>query len=842
MHEILNEEKVWKLSIHADPFVRRALYRLLSVALAKQKSLLSPSAISANILTSGLHANQVGSAFDLAKVVSTLSVELPNVWTIHYIGSAKKSAQNRLCYFLKKGSQGGPPEFWTQISSLVSSLPLSVLLSADDDEHTNTSDAEKRSHSQVLNALHEGLSSKDEPRSNQSSAWKCYLDVVELVQASLPKSASYQQFYKDYAFPIVTQYIRPSTEFARWTVSGIQQKDICLRACNIALLKDSHAFGKQWHDLSGKIVDGLKTSLPEQSKEYTKSQDSLSTETDRWYQLQGALLGGPASESLRLIVEQSIRSEVESTVSSLKARNGKPYGAAAALKACLEWMTEITLGNQATKTTILQFVDHDIPALVLSPSAKYFIQILGLLEDKVDVSQAYEKCMRNLADAPESPAKTNALQTFISSRCLSNNKALFTTVLDSLRHALKNDDGASWILVLAAVINPAAPKSLTDGILAAMVDCLSISEENLPGLHGLEMAARQKQSVIKDFAASEKGPSLLSTLLVLSESSDSTVSRRAKELSVLVERAMADTGNFGRTTKPLLAMISNNIVTAAAESLTVGSVVSRAQNLYEQTSPEEMSDLAAGLLPNHAQWTAVMEPFITRAPNPSLAIMNPFGGALSLIRHASPTSDEKPVPRDIDGYSSAFRVALYTLKLIETTKVFDYATSEHKGVICKNVALLLQLAGDNLSISGSMPLWDSVDPDQESEIVDLVPEMQRLLASWLQTESPSLDCLAAAQNQLLEDAHGLTSTSYYSGRAYSAMTTEFRDLHGHVVYDNIANLKSMRKSADVFATAGYLTSATESKDVQRLGNELLADLTGLDFQKDMEDGTSDTIE
>lgn len=811
------------------------------MALAKQKSLLSTSAISANILTSGLYANQVGSAIDFAKVLSTLSMELPDVWTIHYTGSGKKSALNRLCCFLKKGSQGGPPDFWTQISSLISSLPLSVLLSTDHDEHTNKSDAEKRSHLQVLIAVHEGLSSKDEPRSNQSSAWKCYLDVLELVQASLGKSASYQLLYKDSVFPIVTQFIRPSPEFSRWAVSGIHQKDICLRACNIALLKDPHAFGKQWHDLSGKIVEDLKMSLPEQSKEYTKSQDSLSTETDRWYQLQGALLSGPASESLRLIVEQSIPSEVESTVSTLKARNGKPYGAAAALKACLEWTTEIALGNQAIKTTILQFVNDDIPSLVLSPSAEYLIQILGLLVDEDNVSQASEKSMRNLADAPESPSKANALRTFISSQRLANNKPLFTTVLNSLSHALKNDDGASWILVMAAVVNPAAPETLTDGILAAMVDCLSISEESSAGLHGLEMLAKHKQSVIKDSAASANGPRLLSTLLVLSESSDIVVSRRAKELSFLVERAMADTGNSGRTTKPLLDMISNSIVTAAAESLSVSSVVSRAQNLYEQTSPEEMSDLAAGLLPNLAQWTAVMEPFITRSPNPSLAITNPFGGALSLIPHASPTSSEKPMPRDSDGYSSAFRVALYTLKLIETTKLFDYASSEHKGVICKNVALLLQLAGDNLSISGSMPLWDSVDLDQELETVDLVAEMQRLLASWLQTKSPSLTGLATVQNQLLEDANGLTPTSYHSGRAYSAMTTGFRDSDGHVVYDNdTAKLKTMRNSADVFAAAAYLTSATESKAVQRLGNELLADLTGLDFQKHMEEGTSDT--
>lgn len=838
IEELLSEDKLWKLSTHADPFVRRATYRLLSVALNKRKHSLNPSAISSNILKAGLHANQVGSAFDFVKVVSFLSIELPDVWTIHYKGSGKTSAHNRLCYFLKKGSQGGPPDFWTQISSLITSLPLSVLLNAEGNNHTDDSDAEKRSHSEVLNALHEGLSSKDEPRSNHSSGWKCYLDTFEHVEASLPQSANHTQFYKDCVFPLVIQYIRPSPDLSRWTVLGIRQQEICLRACNIALLKYPHALGEQWQELSGKIVEDLRTSLPEQSKEHAKSQDFLSAETERWYHLQGTLLGGPTSEFLRPMVEQIIPSEVESIVSILKARHGKPYGAAAALESCLKWTTEIAMSNQTIKKTLLQFVKNDIPSLVLSPSAKHLIHILGLLEDEDDVSHAYEKSIQNLTNSPESPSKANALQTFISSQRLANHNSLSTIVFNSLRHALENDDEASWTLVIAAVVNPAASRNVTDEILATMVDCVPSSEENSGGLHGLELVAKQKHSVIKDFALSEKGPKLLSTLLVLSECGDPTVSRRAKDLSTLVEQAMAASGNAGQLTKPLLEMISSSIGNAASDSLFVGSVISRAQNLYEQTSQEEMPGLAAELLPNITQWTAVTKPFLTRVPNPSLAITNAFGGALSLIPHASPASVKEAVPRDSNGYSSAFRVLVYTIKLIEATKIFDYATSEHKVVICKNVALLLQLAGDDLSISGSMSLWDPQDPDQESEIVDLVADMQRLLISWLQADSPYAEFLPAVQNELLEDANGSTAVSYYSGRAYSLVSTEFRELHGYVINNNdTERLQTIRKSTDVFAAAGYLTSATQSKELQKLGNELLADMTGLDLQTHMEEGT-----
>lgn len=807
------------------------------MALEKRTKSMNPSVISANLLAPGLHTNQAGSAFDFARAISLLTARLPDVWTAHYTGSGKKSAQNRLCYFLRKGSQGGPAEYWTQISSLISSLPPSIFLNATEDGYTDRADAEKRSHSLVLSALHEGLNSKAESRSSQSAAWNTYLDVFELVQASLPKSANSQELYHESILPILRQYIRPSPEFSRWTVSGSHQRSICLRASSIALLGDSQTFAKEWRGLSGQIIEDLKTSLPEQSKEYTRSQDSLLAETGRWYQLQDALLGGQASEFMRSIVEQSTPSEIKSIVGILKARNGKPYGAAAALEASLQWMANIILGNNATKETLLGFVNEEIPNLMLSPSATYLVRTLDLLEDKEDISRASERCMQTLAHTPESTAKTNALQSFVSSPRLAHNQSLFAIVLDSLRNALRSDDGAIWQLVMAAVVNPAAPKTLTDSILAHMVDCLTVSEQSSTGLHGLEMTAEQNPSMIKELASSSKGSGLLSTLLLLSESNNPTVSQKAKGLSSLVERAIAVTDGPGKSTKPLLEIIVSSVGIAGAESLSVNSLVSRAQKLYEQSSPEEMPDLAAALLPVLSQWASAMETFLARSPNPSLAVTNPFGGALSLISVSTQNLDEQPVARDNDGYSAAFRIALYTYKLIETTNILDYAANEHKSGFCKNLAFFLQLAGDNISITGSIPLWDSLDPEQESEIVNLIAEMHHLLIPLLQISSPSSNFVTAMQTQLLEDAKGLTVASYYNGRAYTAVTTEVREFQAYEAHDNDSErLKAMRRSVDVFASASYLTCAPESRELQRLGNELLADLTGLDFQTHAEEG------
>lgn len=186
-------------------------------------------------------------------------------------------------------------------------------------------------------------------------------------------------------------------------------------------------------------------------------------------------------------------------------------------------------------------------------------------------------------------------------------------------------------------------------------------------------------------------------------------------------------------------------------------------------------------------------------------------------------------------------MAKYTTKMIGGTKAFDYVTNVHKAVIYKNLALFLQLASDNLSISGAMPLWSSADPDQESEVIDLVAETQTIFASWLTSEPSISGFVHLAQSQLLKDANGRLASSYYSGRAYSALAVERKETHGHRGGESDTDrLKTMRKSADVFASAAYLTAAPESKELQRLCNELVADLTDHDFQGSPDEGTSNS--
>lgn len=567
LNEFLNEEMLWKLASDNDAFVRRALYRFLSTALARYKDALNPSTISASVLMSGLNTIQSGSAFDYVKVLALLSVEMPDVWTTHYPGSGKKSAVNRLCHFLKKGSQGGPPNFWSQVAALLSTLPPSILIRSANIESKKQGDGENDSPTPVLNALHEGLNSKDESRVNRFSAWNAYLTASDITLSSFSDAAIRRRILTSSVLPILAQYVRPASDNFRWGIAGSQGHQVCVKACNQAILRDAGSFKEEWNALSLSIIEDLKTSLPEQAKDYVKSQESLSAEAERWYCLQAALLNGNGQEITRIMFKNTVSSEIKSAVSVLQARNGKPYGVAASLETLIQKLPEIVLGDEVCRAQFISFVDEILPSLLLSPSAKHLIRILNLLDVSCDISRSYFKCMQMLAEAPESASKSIALQSFISSPRLATTDSLFAIVIAGLNQAMKNDDPMGWNLVMAAISNPVAPTSLTDEVLANMTAGLSINPNGVTSLRGLEMTIKHNSGRVTDFARSPQGSSLLSNLLLLADSPDNEIAQRARYASTTIEKSLVAQGGAGQAVNSLIEIVNRGLDTAEPSSL-----------------------------------------------------------------------------------------------------------------------------------------------------------------------------------------------------------------------------------------------------------------------------------
>lgn len=275
--------------------------------------------------------------------------------------------------------------------------------------------------------------------------------------------------------------------------------------------------------------------------------------------------------------------------------------------------------------------------------------------------------------------------------------------------------------------------------------------------------------------------------------------------------------------------------------LRIDSLVEQARKLLNQPTEQNKPVLAAGLLPDSVQWAAAIGPFYSRLPNQSMSIMNPLGGAINLIdRTIGPDVEAQSANRDSNGYSSALRMAWYVLRIVKATDIFDIATEEQQILVYKNLALIIQFATHNLSVPGSNPLWDTLDAELETKIADFVVDMQGALASWMQSEhSMGSALLKKVQQQLFEASRGVSAASFYSGCAYSHLASEFIEMQGNFgPSEGMEPLSIILKSPDMFTPAAILSSAPESRGLLRLYNELLADLTGYDFQKGTDEGMS----
>ena len=87
----LHERKVWDFAADSDAFVRRSIYRLAIVAAKNVKEFLDPSLISATMLKKTLALQNAAWAFDYASALTTLPLEIPEIWSCLENASQKKS-------------------------------------------------------------------------------------------------------------------------------------------------------------------------------------------------------------------------------------------------------------------------------------------------------------------------------------------------------------------------------------------------------------------------------------------------------------------------------------------------------------------------------------------------------------------------------------------------------------------------------------------------------------------------------------------------------------------------------------------------------------------------------
>ncbi|KAH5107178.1 E3 ubiquitin protein ligase listerin [Parastagonospora nodorum] len=821
---LLGDKKLWEFASSKDASIRRSLHRFLKTCVAKE-----PEAVKANLetisksyLSVALNSDQTNSAFEYIDALTALTSDHPTAWTEHY--TSKTAVDRRLRQFLKRGSQSGPRDYWARLTALFHAIPSDVL------PHNAADSAE------LLGALQGGMIKKDEPKHNYEVAFGTYLDVVALLNARLDNEDK-KKLLDEMVLPLLTQYLQPSVETSQWSLPS-SAISVLAKAARIDGM--AAALAEQWPTYTKQLVDAIKTSAPEQSKDYEKSQVAVGRHATRLATLQEQALKHEAFAPVQTVFAHASANVVTEALSVIKSRNGKPYGAAEAIAAILKRNSAI-LASTETQQELELFLREHLPALVSSPSSIYLIELLYACSASPDFPEMWSSTLKTILQEPESSARTKALEAILTSPRIpasfdlaSRDSELQTFVKSSVRESVESSgewDSFSRILQSPAKI---IASDTTDDILSYLTQSLTISQQAPYSLQGLRHIVRSNPSMLREFVGTPKGSKLLQGLLLASESPSDEIAQSALAVNASIQTMLASGSDSKQS---MFELIQQGLREATPTSVSVETLVDLAKQCI--TAGQEW-DVLKNVLPVVHDWEISLAPFLDSPPRPSLAITNPLGGAVYLVDQTASSTLPK-VPRDADGYSAAYRITQYVTRLLQETDLFppEKIPAELRDNYLRLVALTIQLADDNLGLAGANGLWVNYNAEAEADAMTFISDAQPFVTQELKYLSSewSDNGLLPWATQLLSNVEATTSPrSYYTARAYSVLISDAIEMTG---WRNAATpslqdgLKAARKEKAIMPILAYLSAFKEplaaAKACERMCNELIADLTGVDI-------------
>lgn len=529
MENLLNSKSMWSLCFHDDPFVRKSVYVLLRSAVAKEPEELDWRIISAALIGKSLSINQLGSASDLSESLLEVTAARPQLWTEDYSG--KTTSSKRLLQYIQKGSQGGVGSFWTNLRQLLQIIPEEVLVKTDPQASTD-SIVGLSSATLLMEAFQLGLNSREEPRQNQAVGWKSYIETGIWLASSLPESDR-DTFLRTRLSPLVIQHVRAEQDAPQWALPNQNAVALCTEY-SVSLAKSHYESELQrlWTDLANGLLESVKLSAPEQSKEFRSSQDAVCAQAGRLFALEASLLASiadtEAKASVSSVLDKTNLPLLDNCLQVLRSRNGKPYGAAAVVEEMVRNAADIAQHSQE----LADFVQNDAPDLLSSPSADRLISVILSCRSWEGFGSSFEKVVERVAESEPEQSNTHAVQKLLSTldfKEVHDKAGLDSLIKRALDQACKGSR-FHWPIVIAALQNPTSHGELTDLIFLFIVDSLSEPPKVFEALYGLSQIAKSVPDALSKFQAGAHGSKLAGKLLFLAETSDEEVTSFAESL------------------------------------------------------------------------------------------------------------------------------------------------------------------------------------------------------------------------------------------------------------------------------------------------------------------------
>lgn len=540
---LLGSKSLWSMCYNEDPFVRRSLYTLLRSAVTKVPDELDWKLISAAVVGKSISMPQLGAASELSETLLQTTSARPQLWTEDYTG--KISSSRRLLQYIQKGSQGGFSSFWPNLSQLLRIVPLKTL--ANIFPETTTEDKIGLSGAKTLmEAFHEGLNSRDEPRQNQAEGWRSYIDTGIWLANGLSEDDR-KGFIQGRLSPALVQYVKADPGQSKWTIPARLGQPIC---AEYVVMLANHGYEGElrllWKELSDNLLESVRLSSPEQSKDFQSSQDTICAQTHRLFSLEAAVFTWISATEYESRVSEAFETSnlplLDNCLQVLRSRNGKPYGAAAVVEESIRSVPQIARRSKE----LLGFVQDDAPELLFSPSADRLITIILSCRSWSGYGSSFEKVIERVIQLEPEQSNTLVLQKLLSTldfKEVEDKSGLNLLITRALDRACRGSV-SHWPIIIALLQNPTSHGELTDSIFLSITDALSTEDRVIGALNGLSQIAASVPVPMKRFQSGSHGSKLAGKLLFLSESPEEEVGDLAESLTnTLKETAVGETSN-----------------------------------------------------------------------------------------------------------------------------------------------------------------------------------------------------------------------------------------------------------------------------------------------------------
>jgi E3 ubiquitin-protein ligase listerin len=842
---VLKAEKMWTFSFHPDPHLRRSVYGLLAFSISNYPSEWDWTSLSTALLAKSLHISQIGSSRKYSEVLLALTNARPQIWTSDY--TAKTSAGRRLFQFLKQGSQRGPAEFWMNVAQILRKVPTEVWQSKDSSIGKVTSADCKG----LLQALLEGVSNSEEPPANAFVAWTTFIDLCFWAINKVADAGERDGLLRDFVSPLVSSYVTQSADLSQWALPSNVSVLVCSHyLVHLAEQQQIDLFEEIWSQQVGHLIDSVKLSLPETSKYFEDSQNSVTAKSNRFFVLETEVrkalrVKNLASSALVRIFQSADSRLLSLSLEILKTRNGKPYGASAIIAAIIPLLSP----DEGSKP-LENFLRTDLPPLLDSPSSEWLISILFLCRAYSNYPASLKASIQTVLQAPESQHRSDILRRLIKgidAVDLSQNPQLGEFISEELELALRGD-ASRWTTVYALVQNTtlrsaqihdnvtkSEPKSdLQGAILSRLLDSLSLESAQGPAMEGISGLLSTSGAADRLISESFAG-SLLSKTLLLSDSSDEQMAERAKYMTSTLKTLLMKSSSSTVTTST--TDLIRDQFRGIGEPLSIFGLLELARDTFQSSSLDDKAFVANTILPTAEEWHSALAPFLSNPPANSTAITSPLQATVYIV-DSSPAVSVPTGTCDAEGFSAAFRLFFCVTKLIKSTDLLDYVYHEKTQTLFEYLPQALELVNDKITLETSNNIWLSSTSEVLEEAVDVVADCRLQIKTWCELvqvggRSSSLQGIDQHWLKQIEKLQETTPEAYHLGQAYTSVMSECVDINGPASYLKLFadELKGLRKSENLLRSGVLISVLTDalasSTEGKKLCNELIADATDL---------------